>query len=166
MDSVAKIISILVAHSIYCNSTVQDNWLNFFRNELNMTVLHNANALLGPSRDESVCIAGVDDFITRKLFIPGEHMFLENMIYLCKEKKRPLAVMFALMKFVYCRPFPGHSMDPARAIAGCPTGRPVVLLAHQPNAAKEVIARVPNKVDLVLSGEFRLLACEMPLLNG
>ena len=46
-----------------------------------------------------------------------------------------------------------HSPDPVTATEGCPDETPIIMLAHQPKAAKLTIKSLP-RVDLVLSGQF------------
>ncbi|WKY16574.1 hypothetical protein Q1695_001319 [Nippostrongylus brasiliensis] len=50
--------------------------------------------------------------------------------------------------------FPGHEMHPERAVAGCERNDTVIMLAHQPNAAKMMLRNdvVSSKLDLILSG--------------
>ncbi|KJH44517.1 Ser/Thr phosphatase family protein [Dictyocaulus viviparus] len=50
--------------------------------------------------------------------------------------------------------FPGHIMDPRKAVNGCRTNDIVVMLAHQPNAARLMLndPAVNNKLDVILSG--------------
>ncbi|KAG7327146.1 hypothetical protein KOW79_008752 [Hemibagrus wyckioides] len=47
--------------------------------------------------------------------------------------------------------YPGHGMDVEKAVSGCSEERPIVLLAHQPHAAKQVLQQRPD-ISLVLSG--------------
>ncbi|KAJ8303304.1 hypothetical protein KUTeg_019700 [Tegillarca granosa] len=47
--------------------------------------------------------------------------------------------------------YSSHGMDLDRALLGCPKEQPVILLAHQPKAAK-IALDSGNKIDLVLSG--------------
>ncbi|VDL84757.1 unnamed protein product [Nippostrongylus brasiliensis] len=51
--------------------------------------------------------------------------------------------------------FPGHEMHPERAVAGCERNDTVIMLAHQPNAAKMMLRNdvVSSKLDLILSGK-------------
>ncbi|KAK6033853.1 Ser/Thr phosphatase family protein [Cooperia oncophora] len=50
--------------------------------------------------------------------------------------------------------FPGHAMHPERAVSGCQPNDTVIMLAHQPNAAKLMLNHpsVSEKLDLILSG--------------
>ncbi|VDK42770.1 unnamed protein product [Cylicostephanus goldi] len=50
--------------------------------------------------------------------------------------------------------FPGHGMDAKKAIVGCQPGDAVIMLAHQPNAARVMLDDriVSKRVDLILSG--------------
>ncbi|KAK6033170.1 Ser/Thr phosphatase family protein [Ostertagia ostertagi] len=50
--------------------------------------------------------------------------------------------------------FPGHAMHPERAVSGCEPNDTVIMLAHQPNAAKLMLNHplVSEKLDLILSG--------------
>lgn len=47
--------------------------------------------------------------------------------------------------------YPGHGMDVEKALSGCSEERPIVLLAHQPHAAKQALQQRPD-INLVLSG--------------
>lgn len=49
----------------------------------------------------------------------------------------------------------GHAMDSKKALSGCENNDSVILLAHQPNAARIVLndPLVSRKVDVILSGE-------------
>nr|XP_006641559.2 PREDICTED: transmembrane protein with metallophosphoesterase domain isoform X2 [Lepisosteus oculatus] len=47
--------------------------------------------------------------------------------------------------------YPGHGMDLARALSGCSTEKAIILLAHQPHAAKRALQERPD-ISLVLSG--------------
>ncbi|XP_060723002.1 transmembrane protein with metallophosphoesterase domain [Tachysurus vachellii] len=47
--------------------------------------------------------------------------------------------------------YPGHGMDVEKALSGCSEDRPIVLLAHQPHAAKQALQQRPD-INLVLSG--------------
>ncbi|KAF5898695.1 transmembrane protein with metallophosphoesterase domain, partial [Clarias magur] len=46
--------------------------------------------------------------------------------------------------------YPGHGMDVEKALSGCSKEHPVVLLAHQPHAAKQALQQRPD-INLVLS---------------
>ncbi|VDO59793.1 unnamed protein product [Haemonchus placei] len=50
--------------------------------------------------------------------------------------------------------FPGHAMQPERAVSGCALNDTTIMLAHQPNAAKLMLSHplVSEKLDLILSG--------------
>lgn len=50
--------------------------------------------------------------------------------------------------------FAGHAMHPEKAVAGCDSNDTVIMLAHQPNAAKMMLndQTVSTKLDLILSG--------------
>ena len=52
---------------------------------------------------------------------------------------------------MYTFSYTDHSPDPVAAAAGCPDGTPIIMLAHQPKAAKLTINLLP-RVDLILSG--------------
>jgi len=54
---------------------------------------------------------------------------------------------------VACR-HPDHGMDLEKAVASCDQHLPIILLAHQPQAAKEALDSDYN-IQLVLSGELR-----------
>lgn len=47
--------------------------------------------------------------------------------------------------------YPGHGMDVEKALNGCTTESPIILLAHQPHAAKQALQQRPD-ISLVLSG--------------
>ncbi|KAL7854351.1 hypothetical protein SRHO_G00165410 [Serrasalmus rhombeus] len=47
--------------------------------------------------------------------------------------------------------YPGHGMDIEKALSGCSKDNPIVLLAHQPHAAKKALQQRPD-INLVLSG--------------
>ncbi|XP_048828621.1 transmembrane protein with metallophosphoesterase domain isoform X3 [Brienomyrus brachyistius] len=47
--------------------------------------------------------------------------------------------------------YPGHGMNVAKALEGCSPDRPIVLLAHQPRAARWALQERPD-IGLVLSG--------------
>ncbi|XP_076880027.1 transmembrane protein with metallophosphoesterase domain [Brachyhypopomus gauderio] len=47
--------------------------------------------------------------------------------------------------------YPGHGMDVQNALSGCSDRHPIVLLAHQPSAAKAAVRQRPD-ISLVLSG--------------
>ncbi|XP_022523099.2 transmembrane protein with metallophosphoesterase domain [Astyanax mexicanus] len=47
--------------------------------------------------------------------------------------------------------YPGHGMDVEKALIGCGKDVPIVLLAHQPHAAKQALQQRPD-ISLVLSG--------------
>ncbi|TVG09581.1 Transmembrane protein with metallophosphoesterase domain [Bagarius yarrelli] len=47
--------------------------------------------------------------------------------------------------------YPDHGMDVEKAVSGCSEEHPIVLLAHQPRAAKQALQRRPD-INLVLSG--------------
>ncbi|XP_051506708.1 transmembrane protein with metallophosphoesterase domain-like isoform X1 [Myxocyprinus asiaticus] len=47
--------------------------------------------------------------------------------------------------------YPGHGMDVEKALSGCSAQRPIILLAHQPHAAKQALQQRPD-INLVLSG--------------
>nr|NP_001073512.1 transmembrane protein with metallophosphoesterase domain [Danio rerio]Q08BG1.1 RecName: Full=Transmembrane protein with metallophosphoesterase domain [Danio rerio]AAI24739.1 Zgc:153790 [Danio rerio] len=47
--------------------------------------------------------------------------------------------------------YPGHGMDVEKALNGCTTEGPIILLAHQPHAAKQALQQRPD-ISLVLSG--------------
>ncbi|XP_030622558.1 transmembrane protein with metallophosphoesterase domain [Chanos chanos] len=47
--------------------------------------------------------------------------------------------------------YPGHGMDVEQALSGCSTEHPIILLAHQPRAAKQALLQRPD-INLVLSG--------------
>lgn len=47
--------------------------------------------------------------------------------------------------------YPGHGMDVEKALSGCSEEHPIVLLAHQPHAAKQALQQRPD-INLVLSG--------------
>ncbi|KAK1798243.1 hypothetical protein P4O66_006639 [Electrophorus voltai] len=47
--------------------------------------------------------------------------------------------------------YPGHGMDIKKALSGCIENRPIILLAHQPIAAKTALQQRPD-INLVLSG--------------
>ncbi|KAI4872924.1 hypothetical protein NFI96_005310 [Prochilodus magdalenae] len=48
--------------------------------------------------------------------------------------------------------YPGHGMDVQKALSGCGEENPIVLLAHQPHAAKKALQERPD-INLVLSGK-------------
>ncbi|KHJ82005.1 hypothetical protein OESDEN_18304 [Oesophagostomum dentatum] len=50
--------------------------------------------------------------------------------------------------------FPGHGMDAKKAVVGCQPGDAVIMLAHQPNAARLMLddPSVGKRIDLILSG--------------
>lgn len=58
--------------------------------------------------------------------------------------------MIMLLLFFGSR-YPGHGMDVEKALKGCSEERPIVLLAHQPHAAKQALQQRPD-INLVLSG--------------
>ncbi|CAD5206581.1 unnamed protein product [Bursaphelenchus okinawaensis] len=89
-----------------------ENWLEFIKNKLKFNVLHNSNKIV---RD-GLCIAGVDDYHTRRIYLEG------------------------------------HKMDPEKAFKGCPENNTLITLAHQPNAAIQIMKLLPDKTDLILSG--------------
>ncbi|KAH7726745.1 Ser/Thr protein phosphatase [Aphelenchoides avenae] len=92
-------------------------WLEFFENRLNMTVLRNSHRLISKGLTKAeVCFAGLDDLYTDKLYIEG------------------------------------YRMDAEKALAGCPESATIVLLVHQPNAARKVIESTHKHIDLILSG--------------
>ncbi|XP_066503898.1 transmembrane protein with metallophosphoesterase domain [Hoplias malabaricus] len=47
--------------------------------------------------------------------------------------------------------YPNHGMDIEKALSGCSEDKPIVLLAHQPHAAKKALEQRPD-INLVLSG--------------
>ncbi|KAA0723270.1 Transmembrane protein with metallophosphoesterase domain [Triplophysa tibetana] len=47
--------------------------------------------------------------------------------------------------------YPGHGMDVEKALSGCSAESPIILLAHQPHAAKQALQQRPD-ISLVLSG--------------
>lgn len=47
--------------------------------------------------------------------------------------------------------YPGHGMDIEKALSGCSKEQGIVLLAHQPHAAKQALQQRPD-INLVLSG--------------
>ncbi|TRY89492.1 hypothetical protein DNTS_016065 [Danionella cerebrum] len=47
--------------------------------------------------------------------------------------------------------YPGHGMDVEKALSGCSAESPIILLAHQPQAAKQALQQRPD-ISLVLSG--------------
>lgn len=66
--------------------------------------------------------------------------------------------MFGYQPFFFS--FAGHAMHPEKAVAGCDSNDTVIMLAHQPNAAKMMLndQTVSTKLDLILSGK-ALLFC-------
>ena len=54
------------------------------------------------------------------------------------------------LKYVFYR-YVGHGMKLDNAIQGCLSKQPVILLAHQPHAAKKALAS-DYKIDVILSG--------------
>lgn len=53
-----------------------DHWIEFFRKELNITVLRNDNFIIKKNRStdletDAICVAGVDDIFTERLYIEG-----------------------------------------------------------------------------------------------
>ena len=51
----------------------------------------------------------------------------------------------------FCR-ISGHSMDIERAVNGCQSNKPIIVLAHNPGATKKMIDRSKRKIDLIISG--------------
>ena len=45
-----------------------------------------------------------------------------------------------------------HGPRPIKAVSGCPAGSPVIMLAHQPKAAKLCLDTL-DQLDLILSGK-------------
>lgn len=99
-------------HEYYTNDV--DNWLNYLRDQLGLTTLHNQHHVIRDG-NASLCVTGIDDPQAEKMS------------------------------------YPDHSPDPVGAAEGCPSDTPIVMLAHQPKAAKLSIKKLP-RVDLVLSG--------------
>jgi predicted MPP superfamily phosphohydrolase len=48
-------------------------------------------------------------------------------------------------------------MDAKKALETCPENIPTILLAHQPNAAKKILATTEKKISLILSGHTHVL---------
>uniref|UniRef100_A0A915D9J1 Calcineurin-like phosphoesterase domain-containing protein n=1 Tax=Ditylenchus dipsaci TaxID=166011 RepID=A0A915D9J1_9BILA len=95
----------------YYHSSI-DEWISFFKHKLNMTILRNENFLI----NQNICLAGVDDVVTQRLFIDG------------------------------------HRMDAEKAIQNCPAKSYVVMMVHQPNAARKILDMSSRHINLILSG--------------
>ena len=53
-----------------------DKWIEFFQKNLNITVLRNDNRIIRKNRStdlktDALCLAGVDDIFTERLYIEG-----------------------------------------------------------------------------------------------
>lgn len=55
-------------------------------------------------------------------------------------------------------------MDVEKALSGCSAESPVILLAHQPHAAKQALQQRPD-ISLVLSGTFCLIIVTINILH-
>lgn len=64
---------------------------------------------------------------------------------------KPLVCRMIMSVLLFGFRYPGHGMDVEKALSGCSEERPIVLLAHQPHAAKQALQRRPD-INLVLSG--------------
>ncbi|VDK27502.1 unnamed protein product [Gongylonema pulchrum] len=62
-----------------------DAWLNYFKSQLNFTVLHNSHRDLCTNSDDCLCVAGVDDFYTERLRIAHHHMDAERALEGCDD---------------------------------------------------------------------------------
>lgn len=120
----------------YYHSDV-DNWISFFISKLKLTVLRNNNQIVQPSKSiydngyNTICFAGVDDLITEHLFFRGFYFILiKNKFFL------------------------DHKMNITKALSSCPPKSTIIVLAHQPNAARKIIDTAKRKIHLILSGLF------------
>ncbi|KAL4657033.1 transmembrane protein with metallophosphoesterase domain [Arapaima gigas] len=109
-----------------------DRWFTHLRS-LSIQPLHNEHARVAHPEQSSdwICLAGVDDLEARMLrwgtFATVNQVCLTGYRY------------------------PGHGTDVQKALAGCDTNTPIVLLAHQPHTAQRALQERPD-ISLVLSG--------------
>lgn len=65
-------------------------------------------------------------------------------------KRNELGKLKILLLIFFCS-YAGHKMDLGKAVAGCDSKFPIILLAHQPKAAKMAV-QSPFNIQLVLTG--------------
>lgn len=59
-----------------------ENWINFFKKDLNLTVLLNSAVMINKS-GQQLCLAGVDDFITEKMRVDGHRLDPKKALQSC-----------------------------------------------------------------------------------
>lgn len=120
--------------------SIVDNWFAIFRS-VGINVLHNSNVKIVPSKnsDATICMAGVDDFTSRLSGLDSNKLWFI------------LLVLFSVVLFSQT----GHGMNVTAALLGCDRKRgPVILLTHQPNAARIILdSQIDRQIDLIFSGK-------------
>jgi len=72
-------------------------------------------------------------------------MVLDMYVYTC--------ICCGLQHVMFIGSYDGHGMRLAEAVQDCSDGHPVILLAHQPKAAKTALdSPLSTNIELVLSG--------------
>uniref|UniRef100_A0AC35F3D5 Calcineurin-like phosphoesterase domain-containing protein n=1 Tax=Panagrolaimus sp. PS1159 TaxID=55785 RepID=A0AC35F3D5_9BILA len=59
-----------------------EQWINFFKNDLNLTVLLNSGVIFN-KMDSQICLAGVEDYITESMRVAGHRLDPEKALKNC-----------------------------------------------------------------------------------
>ena len=155
-----------------------DNWIKFFKNQLNVTNLINDGVVLRKDGKE-LCFAGLDDYFAEEADVEGKRCWqhhdanpdsgfrVSTVRALNPEKvlrfRRNILTMREILILIrdyftkIIRWILGHKMDLEKALARCPVNISTVVMAHQPKGAAYVLTemqKIGRKVDLILSGNF------------
>jgi len=129
-----------------------NEWVEFFRRKLNMTVLRNQHFVIEVGGNEGGGVFEILKMVRmdsgfKKVFQihhPASTGPKDTTTGLCI-----VGVDDLVTEHLY---IPGHRMDPIKAVKGCPTTHTIIMLAHQPNAARRILDGAQRRIDLILSG--------------
>jgi uncharacterized protein len=134
-----------------------DEWVEFFRRRLNMTVLRNQHFVVevgwlgvGGGCKDSNSKVHIPSF-KKNLKLQTRHPHTANQQPTSQDTGGLciVGVDDLVTEHLY---IPGHRMDPVKAVEGCPATHTIIMLAHQPNAARRILDGASRRIDLILSG--------------